>query len=49
MDVKNELVSLKAAEEVYKVILNPDTLEIDWEATREVRSGAETCLKFEKG
>ncbi len=37
MDVKNELVSLKAAREIYKVVLNPDTLEIDYQATQIVR------------
>jgi N-methylhydantoinase B len=37
MDVKNELVSLKAARDIYKVILNPDTLEIDQTATRLAR------------
>ena len=37
MDVKNELVSLKAARDIYKVILEPETLEIDYEATRNLR------------
>ena len=38
MDVKNELVSLKAAKDIYKVVLNPDTLEIDYEATQSLRT-----------
>jgi N-methylhydantoinase B len=38
MDVKNELVSLKAARDIYKVILDPDTLEIDRTATKKARS-----------
>ena len=37
MDVKNELVSLKAARDIYKVVLEPDTLEIDYEATKKLR------------
>ncbi len=37
VDVKNELVSLKAARDIYKVVLDPDTLEIDYEATRNLR------------
>jgi N-methylhydantoinase B len=36
-DVKNELVSLKAAREVYKVVLNPETFEIDQAATEKAR------------
>jgi N-methylhydantoinase B len=38
MDVKNELVSVQAAREIYKVILNPKTLEIDQEATLDLRN-----------
>jgi len=38
MDVKNELVSIKAARDVYKVVLNPKTQEIDFKATRRLRS-----------
>ncbi len=38
MDVKNELVSPKAAKEVYKVVLNPETLEIDQKKTRKLRA-----------
>lgn len=37
MDVKNELVSLKAGRDIYKVVLISDTLEIDHEATRKLR------------
>ena len=38
-DVRNELVSLQAAREVYKVVLDPRTLEIDEAATRAARGG----------
>ncbi len=38
MDVKNELVSLNTARDIYKVILEPDTLAIDYEATHALRS-----------
>ena len=38
-DVENELVSVAAASEVYKVVINPDTFEIDDEKTAELRSG----------
>ena len=38
MDVKNELVSINMARDVYKVVLNPDTLEIDYKATQDLRS-----------
>jgi N-methylhydantoinase B len=38
MDVKNELVSLKAARDIYKVVLDPVTLEIDREATKSLRA-----------
>jgi N-methylhydantoinase B len=37
MDVKNELVSFKAARDIYKVVLEPETLEIDYAATRNLR------------
>ena len=36
-DVINELISLKAAEEVYKVAIDPTTMEIDRERTRSLR------------
>jgi N-methylhydantoinase B len=36
-DVERELVSLKMAREVYKVVLNPETLEIDQDATGALR------------
>ena len=38
MDVKNELVSLKAARDIYKVALNPETLEVDIKATSRLRA-----------
>lgn len=38
-DVKNELVSLEMARQVYKVVLDPETLEIDEQATRGLRQG----------
>ena len=37
MDVRNELVSPGMARDVYKVVLNPDTLEVDHKATKELR------------
>lgn len=37
-DVENELVSLAAASDVYKVVINPDTMEVDGEKTAELRS-----------
>ncbi len=37
MDVKNELVSIQMAKEIYKVIITPDTLEIDKKATQKLR------------
>ena len=39
-DVKNELISLKAARDVYKVVLDTDTLAVDVEATRKLRAPA---------
>lgn len=36
-DVKNELVSLEMARNVYKVIIDPETLEIDWLGTDKLR------------
>ncbi len=38
MDVKNELVSIEMARDKYKVVINPETLEIDGEATRKLRN-----------
>jgi len=38
IDVKNELVSLDAARDIYKVILDPKTLEIDYAETKAIRS-----------
>jgi N-methylhydantoinase B len=38
IDVKNELVSIKAARDIYKVVLDPESLEIDYAATQIIRS-----------
>ena len=38
-DVENELVSLQAAREVYKVVIDPATLRVDERATRALRAG----------
>jgi N-methylhydantoinase B len=38
MDVKNELVSIKAARDICKVVLDPDTLAIDYDATQSLRA-----------
>ncbi len=38
MDLKNELISLKAARDVYKVVVDPETFEIDCEATQALRN-----------
>jgi N-methylhydantoinase B len=38
IDVKNELVSIKVARDIYKVILDPDNLEIDYKATQNLRA-----------
>lgn len=40
MDVINEYVSLEKAKEIYKVVLYPETLEIDYEATKKLRASA---------
>ena len=37
-DVKNELVTLEAARDVYKVVLDPTTFEIDEDKTSELRA-----------
>jgi len=39
-DVENELVSLAAARDVYKVVIDPVTCQIDVEATRALRAGS---------
>jgi N-methylhydantoinase B len=39
MDVKNELVSIEMARQVYKVAIDPKTLEIDQQATKRLRTG----------
>ena len=38
-DVIDDLVSIQAARDIYKVVLDPDTLEIDYEATKALRAG----------
>jgi N-methylhydantoinase B len=38
IDVKNEFVSVTAAKDIYKVVLKPDTMEIDHEATQKLRT-----------
>jgi N-methylhydantoinase B len=37
IDVKNDLVSLEKARDIYKVVLKPETLEIDYQATKTLR------------
>jgi N-methylhydantoinase B len=37
-DVYNELVSLEKASEIYGVVINPKTIEVDEEATKELRA-----------
>ncbi|MFX1266054.1 MAG: hydantoinase B/oxoprolinase family protein, partial [Promethearchaeota archaeon] len=37
MDVKNELVSIEAARDIYKVVLVADSMEIDYDATQRLR------------
>ncbi len=36
-DYKNELITLDIAQNIYGVVINPNTLEIDWEKTKELR------------
>ena len=36
----NELVTIEAAREVYKVVLDPSNLQIDWDRTRTLRAAA---------
>jgi len=38
-DVRNEVVSLEAARDIYKVEINPKTMEIDREKTEKLRAG----------
>ena len=40
-DVLNGIVSLKAAREIYRVALDPETLELDSHATQILRDGTE--------
>jgi N-methylhydantoinase B len=37
-DVENELVSLQAAREVYRVVVDPISLRVDCEATKVLRA-----------
>lgn len=36
-DVKNGLITLEQARNIYKVIIDPETLEIDWDSTNKLR------------
>jgi hypothetical protein len=36
-DVQNQLVSLQAARDIYKVVIDPATFEIDLAATKKLR------------
>ena len=36
-DVENELVSIATARDTYKVVINPDTLQVDVEGTNKLR------------
>jgi len=40
MDVRKGLVSIKAARETYKVVIHPETLEIDRQTTDELRAAS---------
>lgn len=44
-DVKNELVSINASRDVYKVVLKPVTLEVDYEATKKLRAKRKSRVK----
>jgi N-methylhydantoinase B len=37
-DVENELVSITTAKEVYRVVINPDTLQVNEKATKALRA-----------
>ena len=37
-DVKDELVTIEQAYEIYRVVIHPETLRIDWEASERLRS-----------
>jgi N-methylhydantoinase B len=39
-DVLNGYVSIRAAREVYGVAIDPERMQIDWEATRQIRNAA---------
>ena len=40
----NELVTLETAREIYKVVIDPATRQIDWDQTRSLRAGATDTL-----
>jgi hypothetical protein len=33
-DVENEFVSLESAKEIYRIVIEPDTLKVDHQATK---------------
>ena len=37
-DVRKDFVSLQAAKEIYKVIIDPNTWKVDYEATKALRA-----------
>jgi N-methylhydantoinase B len=37
-DVENELVSITTAKETYRVVIDPDTLQVDERATKALRA-----------
>ena len=39
-DVRNELISVEKAKKDYGVIIDPETLEVDFKATEELRKRA---------
>ncbi len=36
-DARDEFISVRTAKEIYGVVLDPDTYEIDYEATKQIR------------
>ncbi len=38
-DVLNEIISVKVAKRIYKVVIDPKTLDIDYKKTRSLREG----------
>lgn len=43
LDVENEIVSIKAAKDVYKVAIDPASLEIDYKKTKRLRNKKKSC------